>query len=267
MYLYLLVIVFALLVVLRLTQKPSIVWTCTTFFDCPKRDSWQMFTQGIDGLLALHDSRTIASIDRWIVVNEYSETRKHTWPRLMKQKYPFITFIQKENKEDSGQVKSLNLLFSLIQPYKYWFHWEEGWRPTYSFLGRSIEILESTNISQLQLTSEPNDIMDWMFRTSEVKTCDTDYCIISHTKEIDNKLGPMKIKTFDAMCKYWPLYSLKPSLNRVAFYNFGSFSEDKFPYPLVSEYDFAERWYKRGGIKAVFKHGPLIRPDNYISTH
>jgi len=69
------------------------------------------------------------------------------------------------------------------------------------------------------------------------------------------------------LVRYWPLYSLQPSLNRVRFYDFGNFSTRKFPPPLVAEYDFAERWYTKGGVKAVFKEGPLKKPANYISTH
>ena len=102
---------------------------------------------------------------------------------------------------------------------------------------------------------------------SEKKSCGADYCIIEHSNQIDENLGESKIKTFDQLVQYWPLYSLQPSINRVSFYTFGNFSERKFPYPLVAEYDFAERWYRRGGVKAVYKNGPLKRPENYISSH
>ena len=245
-------------------QKDTI-FLCTTYFDCPKRDSWAMFQNGMDRLQSIHDKQTLSRIDKWVVINEYCLKPRANWAKLMAQKYPFITFLQK-GERDQGHVKSLNIILPYITPYKYWFHWEEGWVPSRSFLARSFQIMDDSRITQLQLTSNENEKINWMTR-SEKKSCGADYCIIEHSNQIDENLGESKIKTFDQLVQYWPLYSLQPSINRVSFYTFGNFSERKFPYPLVAEYDFAERWYRRGGVKAVYKNGPLKRPKNYISTH
>jgi hypothetical protein len=258
--------VLLLFLVTKLSRQRDTIFLCTTYFDCPKRDSWAMFQNGINKLLALHDQKTLNRIDKWVIVNEYVQRPKANWAKLVSQNYPFITFLQK-GPEDAGHVKSLNILLPYITSYKYWFHWEEGWQPTKSFLNSAFNIMDSTNVTQLQLTNNKQDKIDWMKRTTEQKTCTNIYCIIHHSKEIDMNLGEEKIKTFDQLVKYWPLYSLQPSLNRVSFYDFGQFSERKFPFPLVSEYDFAQRWYNKGGVKAVYKEGPLIRPVNYVSTH
>ena len=255
-----------LIVATKLSTQRDTIFLCTTYFDCPKRDSWAMFQNGINKLQALHNQQSLNRIDKWIVVNEYSQRPKANWAKLVSQNYPFITFLQK-GPQDVGHVKSLNMLLPYITPYKYWFHWEEGWQPTKPFLNSAFNVMDSTNITQLQLTNNEQDKIDWMKRTTERKTCTNNYCIIHHSKEIDENLGEEKIKTFDQLVKYWPLYSLQPSLNRVSFYDFGQFSERKFPFPLVSEYDFAQRWYNKGGVKAVFKEGPLKRPNNYVSTH
>ena len=258
--------VLLLFLVAKLSTQRDTIFLCTTYFDCPKRDSWSMFQNGINKLQALHNQQSLNRIDKWIVVNEYSQRPKANWAKLVSQNYPFITFLQK-GPQDVGHVKSLNMLLPYITPYKYWFHWEEGWQPTKPFLNSAFNVMDSTNVTQLQLTNNEQDKIDWMKRTTERKSCTNDYCIIHHSKEIDENLGEEKIKTFDQLVKYWPLYSLQPSLNRVSFYDFGQFSERKIPFPLVSEYDFAQRWYNKGGVKAVFKEGPLKRPKNYVSTH
>ena len=242
------------------------VFLCTTYFDCPKRDSWEMFTRGVDQILALHDPNTLARIDTWVVVNEYCSEPRKQWSTLMAQQYPFITFIQK-GPQEKGQVKSLNMLLPYTKRYKYWFHWEEGWYPTRPFLNQAFRIMDTTDITQLQLTNNPHGQFDWMTRITEQKTCKEDYCIIHHSEDIDNNLGEEKIKTEQQLMRYWPLYSLQPSLNRVSFYTFGDFSSREFPPPLVSEYDFGRRWYIKGGIKGVLRDGALKRPDNYVSTH
>jgi len=255
-----------LFIVMKLSPSKDTIFLCTTYFDCPKRDSWQMFQQGINKLRTLHDQQTLNRIDKWVVVNEYSAKPRANWGKLIHQQYPFITFLQK-GEHDKGQVKSLNMLLEYITPYKYWFHWEEGWIPTRPFLPQAFNIMDNTEITQLQLTKNPNDKFDWMTRTTEPKTCTNMFCIIHHSKELDENLGTEKVTTKEKIFRYWPLYSLQPSLNRVSFYNFGNYSTKTFPSPVVSEYDFGQRWYQHGGVKAVLKDGALIRPVNYVSTH
>jgi len=219
-----------------------------------------MFQKGVDQILALHDPTALARIGNWVVINEYCSEPRKPWSTLMAEQYPFITFIQK-GQQDEGQAQSLNMLLTYLPPYKYWFHWEEGWVPTRAFLPSAFSIMDSTNITQLQLTD------DWINRDVP-KTCKDNYCIISHTNEIDNHQSRKFLKMPEDVYRYWPHYSLRPSLNRVAFYTtLGGFSTEKIAPPLTSEYDYALRWYKKGGIIGVFKMGPLKRPDNYVSTH
>jgi hypothetical protein len=239
---------------LWLHQTPDTIFLCTTYFDCPKRDSWAMFQNGINGILKYHSPETLSRIDKWIVINEYCQKPRKNWAKLVNEKYPFITFLQK-SQQDEGQAKSLNILLSYIPKYKYMFHWEEGWKPTKPFLNESFRIMDSTDITQLQLTN------DWM-NGNETKKCKEDYCIIEYAKPAQ------ELKTSEDVQKHWPLYSLRPSLNRVSFYtDLGQFSLKKFTPPFTSEYDYALRWYRKGGVKAVFMYGPLVRPTNYVSTH
>jgi len=229
-----------------------------------------MFCDGIDRLLALHDPTTLARIGRWVVVNEYSESPRDDWKNRIASRYPFITFVQKTGGQ-KGQPKSCAMVFDYIQPYTYWIHWEETWLPTRPFLRDAYRIMEQTQISQLQFTKNETGHTDWMKRTSEPKTCfgagASRYCIVEHTAEIDKNVKRKTFKDTDEMVKYWPLYSLRPSINRVSFYTFGNFSLETFPPPVMAEYEFAQRWYRHGGIKGIFYDGPVDRAAAYVSTH
>jgi hypothetical protein len=252
--------VLLLFLVTKLSKQKDSIFLCTTYFDCPKRDGWAMFQNGINKLRSFHNQQSLNRIDKWIVVNEYSSHPKANWGKLISQKYPFITFLQK-SQQDEGQAKSLNMLLNYAQPYTYWFHWEEGWEPTRPFLNNAFNIMDTTNITQLQLSD------DWINRNGP-KTCTDNYCIIQHTRDIDTHQTRTHLKTAEDVHRYWPHYSLRPSFNRVAFYkSLGEFSTDKFTPPLTSEHDYALRWYNNGGTVGVFKQGPLKRPNNYISTH
>ena len=264
----------AFLVVLYFTYKnrdPSgdTIFLCTTYFDCPKRNSWEMFQKGINGLLGAHSQTCLSRIDRWIVVNEYSPKPKDNWQNKMSQTYPFIEFIQK-TQQDQGQAKSLNHLMSYLPPYTYWLHWEESWYPTRPFLDDAWSAMDVSDVSQLQFTKNETGDTDWM---NFPRTCDhsTAICRIHHTPVLDQAIQQYKTSpntpTEQEVAQTWPLYSLRPSLNRVSFYTFGNFTLDPQPYPLTSEYDFAARWYTAGGKKAVFSDGPVTRPPDYVSTH
>ena len=228
-----------------------------------------MFQKGINGLRGAHSEKTLNRIDRWIVINEYSANPKDNWPAKMAQTYPFIEFIQKM-KNDEGQTKSLNHLMSYLPSYTYWLHWEESWYPTRPFLDEAWAAMDQTDISQLQFTKNETGNTDWM---NFPRRCNhtTGICHIQHTPVLDQAIQDYKTRqiqpTEQEVAQTWPLYSLRPSLNRVAFYTFGHFTLEKQPYPLTSEYDFAARWYQAGGKKAVFSDGPVTRPPEYVSTH
>jgi hypothetical protein len=250
--------------------KPDTVFTCTTFFDYAKRDSWTMFCEGIDRILTLHNASTLSRIAKWVVVNEYSDAPNADWKQRMASRYPFMTFIQKTAAQ-KGQPKSCEMVFNYIKPYTYWIHWEETWYPTRPFLADAYRIMEYTDISQLQFTKNETGHTDWMKRTTEPKTCIGTgagrYCIVEHTTELDANVERKTFESTEEMVQYWPLYSLRPSINRVAFYNFGNFSLETFPPPVMAEYDFAQRWYRNGGVKGIFFDGPVARAEAYVSTH
>ena len=256
----------AYLVAYLVSSRPKkVLFTMTTFFDFPKEDKWAAFCNAMDSVLSFHPG--IVGIANFIVVNEYSPNGEN-WSKRVREKYPFVKFIQKTS-ESRGQCKSLNMILSMIGEYVYWIHWEEAWFATRRFLFDAVEIMERTNISQLQFTKD-HGVTHWH---DKINICysleNSHYCIISQQVSTDSTL-PNLNRTYtheDWMNVQWPLYSIRPSINRVSDYDFGPFSEDPDLWPLKFEIEFGHRWMKNGNVKAIFADGPVTRKGSHVSTY
>ena len=106
-------------------------------------------------------------------------------------RYPFINFIQK-NDDIKGQGQSLNLILDLIKTYTYWIHWEEAWYCDRPFLFEAIQIIDNTNITQLQFTRE-FEYTHWEDKIDK-KFCqkmpnENDYCIINYDTVVVHASG------------------------------------------------------------------------------
>jgi hypothetical protein len=70
------------------------------------------------------------------------------------------------------------------------------------------------------------------------------------------------------MAVAWPLFSLRPSINRVAFgERVGPFNEDPRLWPARFEWDYATRWFNAGATKAVMVPHAAHRQPNHVSTY
>jgi hypothetical protein len=246
------------------------IFTCTTFFDFENQDKWNSFCVAIDSILEHHKKNVLNKISKWIIVNEYSEFSKKDWIAVVKEKYPFIEVIQK-TKKDSGQAQSLNIILDKIKKYTYWIHWEESWYCKKPCLSRMFDVMCNTNITQLQCTHEKIK-PSWLDLDSIPRKLNKTINGIKFyeiypsagTYECINK----KISEFDIyFVKNWPLYSLRPSINRVGCYKFGDFSTNPKYWPFRFEWDFAKRWLLAGNTKAVLPDGPIMRDEKkHIST-
>jgi hypothetical protein len=252
----------------RLINNKQIIFTVTTFFDFKKEDKWEVFCNGMDSIFKFHPD--IESFIDFYVINEYSDNPREDWEQKLKERYPFMKLIQKPI-ELKGQGKSLNLILDMIKTYTYWIHWEEAWFATRSFLYESIQIMNVTQITQLQFTQEQNHT-HWQEKIV-VNDCylvpnKYPYCIIKY--DIDDYPLPDLDKEFthdDWMNVKWPLYSIRPSINRVSDYTFGKFSENSNYWPLKFEMEFGNRWMKRNNVKAIFTEGPVTRKKTHISSY
>jgi len=252
----------------RTLSDKKIIFTVTTFFDFKKEDKWQTFCNGMDTIFKYHPS--IKSFIDFCIINEYDNNPRENWELKLKEKYPFMKLIQKPI-ELKGQGKSLNLVLDLIEPYEYWIHWEEAWFATRSFLFDAIKIMNDTNITQLQFTKE-GDWTHWQDKIV-IENCyltpnNNPYCVIDYNVD-DYPLPDLDVEFSHEtwMSIKWPLYSIRPSINRVSDYTFGKFSENPKYWPLKFEMEFGNRWMKRGCVKAIFTDGPVTRKSSHVSTY
>lgn len=252
-------------------QVENTIFTCTTFFDFEKQDKWTCFYNAIDSILEKHTKDDLNKINRWIIVNEYSECPKADWVAAVHEKYPFIEVIQK-TKENIGQAHSLNIILEKIKKYTYWIHWEESWYCKSSCLNRMFDIMHNTNITQLQGTQH-NGTVNWINHKKinkvingnifyEIYPSDGTYEYLQ--EQVTNPDTSYVGKSIDK----WPLYSLLPSINRVSCYTFGTFSTCQKHWPFRFEWDFGRRWLLAGNTKAVLPDGPIMRDEkNHKHTY
>lgn len=244
------------------TDKQDTIFTCTTYFDYEKEDKWNVFCRAMDSILQKHSKETLHRVKTWVVVNEYSDTPKQVWTKRVRERYPFITFIQKDASK-KGQANSLNIILDWIKPYTYWIQWEESWYVETPCFDTAFSIMDSTNITQLQMTN------NWLNIDKESIHCKSQYCIIDQTKNLKeiSTWSPYHLFDYPNWVHSWPRYSLLPSINRVSFYTFGKFPIDPALWPIKFEWDFAIRWANLGGVKAVLIGGPVIRSKSHKSTY
>lgn len=267
---YILVLIAALIAVIAIKHftEPKVIFTCTTFFDFEKMDRWASFQRAITNIHT-HNPQNLPH--HWFIVNEYSDKPKTDWKQRMKETYPQMTFVQK-TQDQKGQAVSLNLILEAIRPYDYWIQWEDSWYPERPFLSRAIDVMNSSNISQLQVTHS-RKYVSWLDvpkdrQEHHTTSNGTKYVQIKASSEIKHYL---KRHSKDYAVEWnkmgWPLFSLQPSINRVSHIRpLGGFSTDPALWPVKFEWEFARRWFLTGGTKAVLPDGPVIRPG-HVSTY
>lgn len=246
--------------------KPkTTIFTCTTFFDFDKQDKWKAFCRAMDSILQQHDKQTLNKINKWLIINEYSAKPKENWSAKIKEKYPFVDFIQKETYQ-KGQAASMNIILKEIRPYTYWIHWEETWYCRRPCLDRMFDAMDVFQPSQLQCTQH-KEKPNWLDSDKHPRLLvETDkgtemYWILPSpgTNEY------MKRSAYDFSSDYigrWPLYSLLPSINKVSHNTVGEFSTDPKLWPFKFEWDYGRRWFLAGGTKGVLPDGPVVRDNS-----
>lgn len=264
-------VLLAFALALAATRQKRILFTCTTFFDFAKQDRWATFCRAMDSILAQHTPQSLSKIHTWLIVNEYSPEPKKDWSVLLKERYPFMRLIQK-GPEAKGQARSMNIILSEVPNYDYWIHWEDTWYARSPFLDRALDVMDETNITQLQLT-QLRDKPNWLDSQNHPHTCSatssgTAYCLIFPSPRTFEFLARDAHEVKGEFYRHWPLYSLLPSINRCRQYRFGGFSTDPTLWPVKFEWDFGRRWIRAGCTKGVLPDGPVIRDNkNHVSTY
>jgi hypothetical protein len=246
--------------------KKTAVFTCTTFFDFEKQDKWIVFCKAMDSILQQHNPEILGKINKWIIVNEYSPNPRRDWVAAVAERYPFCEIIQKGSNQ-KGQAASLNIILKKIKPFTYWIHWEETWYCRSPCLDRMFDVIEKTQISQLQVTqhkekpnwldseAHPRELLETQHGTKyyhiQPSPGTAEFCKKSINEYNNEFIGR------------WPLYSLLPSINRTAdVVSLGEFSTDPKLWPFKFEWDYGRRWLLAGNTKAVLPDGPVVRDNS-----
>lgn len=240
---------------------PDVVFTCTSFLDFDDGDRWERLCRALDTLFKLHSRVALARIRSMHVINEFSDKPKRDWTRLMAQRFPTVHFIAK-TEADRGQARSLNMLRTYWQDATYWIHWEECWESERPWLEDALTLMETTDLSQLQLTRRC-DTTAWL----DTENPRTHEGRLVRIHALPLTAYPLHKCALRVNLFPWPLYSLQPSINRVSFFRkLGRFNEHPALWPWRFEWDMARRWLLAGGVKGVFVDGPVVRGPNYTST-
>jgi hypothetical protein len=261
------VVVVCAVVLFLITRPRGTLFTCTTFFDYDKEDKWKAFCQGIDSILTHHSSETLSRITKWLIVNEYSAEPKANWKAKLADKYPFLTLVQKE-ADQKGQATSLNLILDQVPRYEYWIQWEEAWHTKSECFRRAFAIMDSTHITQLQMT-QVDGVPNWSDLGPDLIHCQSEYCLVDPPPNRKEMMtwDPHRLYEYPEWKGSWPRFSLCPSINRASFYRFGPFDTDPTLWPVKFEWEYGRRWLERGGVKAVLPDGPVQQNKEHRSTY
>jgi hypothetical protein len=117
---------------------------------------------------------------------------------------------------------------------------------------------ENPTVSQLQLTG------DWK------KPTDTDgLTILQPPKDIDATISAYEVSPSEMSA--WPLFSLRPSINRLSFFQRHAkdfyFLEHPHLWPIRFEWEFGRTFLRNGGVKAVTNRAHAIRIRHHKSTY
>jgi hypothetical protein len=262
------------------SEGPSVILTCSTYLSLPGK--LEQFNRAMASLYEHHSVQTMSRISSVLVVNEYDSIDKtEGLDARVTSSFPNVQFIQK-GAADRGQARTLNLILERIKPYDYWIHWEESWCCTRPFLEEAIDVMQNSAVTQLELTNET-----WRNAGAE-RLCghtspkgagylevrphpDMEWLINKFAKLLDpcfTYSDYWGIANAQGWVVMWPLYSLRPSINRVAFYaDLAGFNEDPALWPVRFEWEFAARWLRKGAVKAVLEPPSAQRQADHVSTY
>lgn len=196
-----------------------------------------------------------------VVINEWDKDYL-SYHDFMKKHYPQVKFIQKSEK-DQGQARSLNILIRdhlLHCPHKYWIHWEDTWTCSNPLLPDIINMMEKhPQVVQLQLTD------DWKKIPHSISL--QDITILPPPPKDDKTIYDRN----QLEIGMWPLFSLRPSINRLSFFQRHAkdfyFLENPHLWPLRFEWEFGRIFLKNKGVKAVTNKPYAKRIKGHKSTY
>ena len=191
-------------------------------------------------------------ISQWICIDDASSDEDR---KLMRERYPFFTFIYKDNDE-VGHAKSMNRLLTEVKT-KYWLHFEDDWQVVKpgNYLSQAITVLDDNDsLIQCVLNRNYAEILDNYNIVGGHIVMSQDQKTVYRIHDYINPTSPQFQELLNAnpgrlTNAYWPGFSLMPSLlRRSAFDELGSFN----PAAGHFEREMADRAMAHGWTTACF---------------
>jgi GR25 family glycosyltransferase involved in LPS biosynthesis len=218
-------------------KKDLVTITMTT---CKRLD---LFTKTVNSFL--NCVLDIHLISEWFVIDDNSSENDRN---IMKNLYPFITFIFK-NENEKGHAKSMNIIRNIVKT-KYLFHLEDDWEFFYpdNYLTYTKNVLnEENNIFQCLINLGYSEREQNVMVTHGNSFFYNDILYYYHDYTPDQE-KQAKIASKMPTCCYWPNYSLRPSMLLTSvFEKVGEYSVEASHFEM--EYAFR---FTNLGMKSVF---------------
>ncbi len=235
----------------ELKDKNGIIFTVTT---CKRFD---LFEKTMNALI--NCTKDIDMIQEWLCVDDNSSEEDRI---LMKEKYPFFTYIWKSPQE-KGHSKSMNIIrdYVINSGYKYTLHMEDDWVAVceMDYMKPSIRIIEENSDGIRQVVQNRQYVQ--LIRPRDIdlkggfqKYLKDGYRYILH--EFYPRGSPEEAEFWKRInggfsASYWPHYSLNPAVMSSEIYKcLGRYREDVKHF----EMDYASR-FTNAGFKTAFLDG------------
>ena len=260
--LYILIALLFVILMYKTRPMSDCFFSCTCYL--AKNGKYEELVTALESIQKYAD----ISFKHFVIINEHDIKNTENQINLIKKRFPEIKFINK-SESDKGQARSLNIILDMLKESKckYWIHWEEGWYLTGTnrkLFKDACQVMESNpHLSQLQLTN------DWRNLEKSRLSIKKDYIEVLPFRPISyfpwNSYRHLK-----KYRKQWPLYSLRPSINRTAdFVAIGKFDESPLKWPFEFECDYGFRFLANGCRKGILKkfNNDVKRNPKHISTY
>jgi GR25 family glycosyltransferase involved in LPS biosynthesis/GT2 family glycosyltransferase/tetratricopeptide (TPR) repeat protein len=226
------------------TTQPRVTLTMTS---CKRP---HLFARTVNSFLACCED--VDQIGRWLLVDDGSTPEDRAW---MADRYPFFECVWK-TRADRGHARSMNLILDRLDT-PYWLHLEDDWQ----FFVRDRYVAKA-----LAILGDDPSLGQVLFNRNygETLACrDTAGGFVKRTRReglryrLHEHVPPDSPQYADALRRlppgagsmlYWPHYSLRPALARVAaIRDVGRYDPDAGHF----EHDFAVR-YRDKGYQSAF---------------
>ncbi len=230
--------------------KKSIIISTTT---CKRTD---LIQKTIDSFLECALDYT-EYVSEWIIVDDNSSESDRN---LMKEKYPFITYIYK-NIENKGHPRSMNIIrdYVITKNADYVFNLEDDWEffVKDNYFQKMVNVIEQdSSFGQCLLNvnySEDTKSGQNLWGAEEKFTSeDQRYFIHRHYqgKELENAV---KNATNFSNCFYWPHFSFRVGITKVNLLKeLGQFNEKAQHFEMEYAYRYTSKNYKTTFLDGIF---------------